>query len=341
MWYLSAGTRGDFIPPFMRRIFLPLALAALALASGCQAPLAVAAAGDARAADNEELKRLYREDQADRTPPKGQEIDWSTVGPRDRAREARVKELYARDQLRTGSDYYHAALVLQHAMLPEDYLLAHEFCVAALAGGETRARWLAAATEDRFLLSIDRPQRFGTQYISEGGSPYRLDEMQVGVTDAVRAALDVPPLAAAAGRELPRKSAATDPAAEPGAPPAPNAAESTSGILGHWTGKAPDGSEVDFVFAPGRKLVWMLKGVGILNAAFDVRPGANGLMEVDFQDFDFGDFKGARFYGIVRIEGDRMLFDATRQDFGKTPEGFPTNRPTRFGADSVTFTRAK
>src|SRR5687767_4865939 len=54
--------------------------------------------------DNEELTRLYQEDQSDRTPKDGKPIDWKVVGPRDRAREARVKELYVNNQLHTGAD---------------------------------------------------------------------------------------------------------------------------------------------------------------------------------------------------------------------------------------------
>ena len=110
--------------------------------------------------DSEELARLYEEDQSDRKA--GLQIDWEVVGPRDKMREARVKELYTRGQLRTGKDYHRAAMVLQHAQTPEDYLLAHEPCVIAIFKG-VDARWLAAASEDRFLRSIGRPQRFGTQ----------------------------------------------------------------------------------------------------------------------------------------------------------------------------------
>src|SRR5262245_14914618 len=115
------------------------------------------------ARDNEELIRLYQEDQSDRTPPAGKSIDWSAVAPRDSTRLARVKELYTQNKLQTGSDYYHAAMILQHAEAPEDYLLAHELCVAAISKGNSEAKWLAAASEDRFLMSIDRPQRFGAQ----------------------------------------------------------------------------------------------------------------------------------------------------------------------------------
>ena len=152
--------------------------------------------------DNEELAQLYKEDQADRSPKDGKSIDWKVVAPRDKAREARVKELYKTDQLKTGADYYHVAMVLQHADAPEDSLLAHELCVVAISKGEKRGKWLAAASEDRFLMRIGRPQRFATQYRSDGlNSPmllYKVDEL---VTDGLRHELEVPSLAQAKERE--------------------------------------------------------------------------------------------------------------------------------------------
>jgi hypothetical protein len=155
-----------------------------------------------RPLDNEELARLYGEDQADRMPEGGKPIDWAVVGPRDRQREARVKALYQAGAIRTGKDYHRAAMVLQHATEREDYLLAHEFCVVALAKGEREARWLAAATEDRFLMNIGRPQRFGTQYRSKGpADPVRLYEVGPGVTDGLRKELGVPTLAEVRKRE--------------------------------------------------------------------------------------------------------------------------------------------
>src|SRR5437868_800634 len=97
--------------------------------------------------DNQELVRLMAEDQADRTPPPGKSIDWDTVAPRDKARLARAKELYAGNQLHTGSDFFNAALILQHSDTPDDYLLAHEMCVVAISQGNAKAKWLAAASE--------------------------------------------------------------------------------------------------------------------------------------------------------------------------------------------------
>jgi hypothetical protein len=153
-------------------------------------------------ADNAELTRLYKEDQDDRMPPAGQAIDWKVVGPRDREREARVKDLYREDRLQTGADYYHAAMVLQHAPAADDYLLAHEFCVAAIIQGEKRARWLAAASEDRFLMNLKRPQRFATQYRSDGPTgPMRLYDVDPAVTDRLRQVFGAPSLAEAKKRE--------------------------------------------------------------------------------------------------------------------------------------------
>jgi len=141
--------------------------------------------------DNQELARLFQEDQSDRTSEEN--IDWRVVGPRDKTRQARVKELCRGDLLNTGADYYHAAMVLQHAEAPGDYLLAHELCVVAIAKGNQDAKWLAAASEDRFLMSIGRPQRFGTQYQAEGPhGEFKLYRMENGVTGGMRAAMDVP-----------------------------------------------------------------------------------------------------------------------------------------------------
>ena len=151
--------------------------------------------------DNQELSRLMDEDQADRMPPSGKSIGWKVVSARDEARLKRVKEFYSQNQLQTGNDYFNAALILQHSNLPEDYLLAHELCVVAISmkrGIES----LAAASEDRFLVSIGRSQRFGTQYKSEGpNQPYRLYKVESGVTDNLRRIMMVPSLAEARARE--------------------------------------------------------------------------------------------------------------------------------------------
>lgn len=151
--------------------------------------------------DNAELTRMFQEDQDDRKPGL-HGIDWSVVKPRDDARLKRTREFYASGALRTGADWLHAALILQHSSEPDDHLLSHEMCVAALAQGEKGARWLVAATEDRFLMGIGRKQRFGTQYeaAAEPGR-FHLAPVDPQVTDELRAAVGAPPLSEAKATE--------------------------------------------------------------------------------------------------------------------------------------------
>ena len=144
---------------------------------------------------SDELVRLFTEDQSDRH---AETIDWEEVGPRDVARLARVKQLYRGQKLQSGLDYYHAAMVLQHSSQGDDYLLAHEFCIAAIAQGVEPAKWLAAASEDRFLTNSGRLQRFGTQYQVDGSSGrWSLQEVSPEVEDSLRSALNVPSLLSA------------------------------------------------------------------------------------------------------------------------------------------------
>lgn len=149
-----------------------------------------------------ELARLFNEDQADREHKPGVHTDWEAVGLRDEQRELRVKALLAEGALVTGADFYHAAMVLQHAPAPDDYLLAHDLCVVAIGKGETRAKWLAAASLDRFLNRIGRPQRFGTQFQSTRSTqPSKLVPVDPSVPDSLRREMGVPTLEEARKKE--------------------------------------------------------------------------------------------------------------------------------------------
>jgi len=159
----------------------------------------------ATSADNPVLARLFADDQGDRHPPAGSTIDWDAVTLRDGARKEQVKAAFAAANVRTANDYYHAAMVLQHSQNANDHLLAHELAVIAAVKGRERALWLAAAAEDRFLMNIKRPQRFGTQFAAnpaEGpNAPIRLYNVDTVVTDQLRQEFGVPDLADAKARE--------------------------------------------------------------------------------------------------------------------------------------------
>ncbi len=146
---------------------------------------------------NAEMTAIFEADQADRRPGASAAIDWSVVTPRDVARRTRVRALLASGALASGDDFYHAAFVFQHGDAPEDYLLAHSFALIAAARGRPDATWIGAATLDRYLQAIGRPQIYGTQYRTPAGRPATQDPYdRTLVSDALRAALGVPDQAA-------------------------------------------------------------------------------------------------------------------------------------------------
>lgn len=123
-------------------------------------------------ANSKEIHQLYLDDQADRgvslEGAKKKEITPDDVAAYDAARRKRARRLLEQGALQTGADFHDAAFIFQHGNQPEDYLLAHVLAIAAVAKGEPRGRWIAAATLDRYLLSIGQPQVFGTQYVTRG-----------------------------------------------------------------------------------------------------------------------------------------------------------------------------
>ena len=92
-------------------------------------------------------------------------------------------------------------MILQHGGESEHYRLANALASEAMAGGHGPAKWLTAATEDRWLVSQNRPQRYGTQYVKAEGGEWGLAPVDPGVTDDERAEYNVPPLAEALRRE--------------------------------------------------------------------------------------------------------------------------------------------
>lgn len=146
---------------------------------------------------SEELKALRKADQAARQfegQPTMEQIHAMEAG--DRYREIRVRELLRQDLVQTTEDFEAAALIMQHGGDPDDYLLARE--LALLAASPKSFSSLVALAEDRFLLSIGRKQRFGSQFrFDASGKPVfrELDEsMPAAVTDGHRADVLIAPL---------------------------------------------------------------------------------------------------------------------------------------------------
>lgn len=184
-----------------------IALVSLILVAG------LASAGDGR--DHPELARMAQADQDERAADEG---GWD-----DDARRRRVLELLAQGRVETARDRLHAALILQHtpgsvcegqlrSSNPENYLLAHHLAQAALDAGLDEARFLVAASIDRYLAFTEGRQRYGTNRLVdlETGESY-LPEIDRSVSDEERARYGVPPLETllqqAPERPAPRRAA--------------------------------------------------------------------------------------------------------------------------------------
>lgn len=149
-----------------------------------------------RAGDSE-IHRLRVADQDERRGiMKKSKAEWDQLAQRDVVRRKRTLEIYRSGGLKTGEDFFDAALILQHGDKPDDYLLAHVLCTIAIAkGNNADARWLSAATLDRYLQAIQQKQIFGTQYEGDEKKGYSNGPYDSSLlTDSVRKALDVPSL---------------------------------------------------------------------------------------------------------------------------------------------------
>lgn len=110
-----------------------------------------------------------------------------------RERCARVCDIAVDGGIRTGEDFYHAAVVLLHGETPEEFATALHFARTAAKQQEPRAWSVIAATWDRLLIAKKRPQRFGTQFVKINGK-WSLGAVDPSTTDAERALYAVPPL---------------------------------------------------------------------------------------------------------------------------------------------------
>lgn len=157
-----------------------LALLAAVLSAGALSACATARGGPA---DNPQLARLYEQDQTD---GEGRTVLGPEVDRRDAERRRQARALLDSARVRTPADYYHAAMVFQHGSDSTDFRMAHEMAVRAVELGSDRARWLVAASLDRWLLSTGQPQHYGTQYAEVDGRTYLQPIDSTAVTDEER-----------------------------------------------------------------------------------------------------------------------------------------------------------
>ena len=147
-----------------------------------------------QASDNQELIEIYKNDQSDR---RSENIDWSAVSKRDSLREVRIYELLDSNKVNTSLDYHNAAMIFQHGGDSTAYGMAVKLMKKSIELDSTANKWLLAAAIDRYLLSKDEPQIYGTQYQRKGqNEPWELGKIDTTrITDAERIEYGVETLA--------------------------------------------------------------------------------------------------------------------------------------------------
>src|SRR5581483_3811696 len=117
---------------------------------------------------NQLLRELAKEDQDQRRGKKIERTDEERVNS--------VLSLIGQGEVKTPEDKFNAALVLQHTLMtfrekrlvgtsPDNYLLAHYLFKSALEADYQDARYLVAASIDRYLMSTEGRQKYGTQRV--------------------------------------------------------------------------------------------------------------------------------------------------------------------------------
>ena len=144
---------------------------------------------------NQELQTLLRADQDERiNHPEVGTPEYLALRERDAERRKRFQKIVASEELEELEDYYNAAWILNHGETIEEIWQAHLLAKKAAELGLSRARWLAAATYDRWLMYQGKPQKYGTQIVPDG-KRQRIWDVDPRTSDAKRAEWDVPSLA--------------------------------------------------------------------------------------------------------------------------------------------------
>jgi hypothetical protein len=141
-----------------------------------------------------ELLALWKADQeAHRQSPLFDSPAFEAMRYRNAERRQRVQQIVATNPSLEAEDFYYAALVLHHSGGLDEVWHAHELGRKSVEMGYRPARWLTAATFDRWLMYQGQPQRYGTQIVPDG-QRFRVWDVDPATTDADRIAWDVRPL---------------------------------------------------------------------------------------------------------------------------------------------------
>jgi hypothetical protein len=136
-----------------------------------------------QASPDQEIRNLLEEDQAAR-----QGVLSPTLAQDDAARLARARSLVNADGFQDAHSYDAAATLFQHSAQLQDHLIARELALVACFRRATYSG-MPALAEDRYLVKLGQPQRFGAHFMGTGADAKPAPIQESGdhaVTDALR-----------------------------------------------------------------------------------------------------------------------------------------------------------
>lgn len=175
----------------------PKAQAAKSSKEACEPALGPMRFGEKRDAQtSERMKAFFDADQSSRRGISKHKELWPKLEEEDRARRVEVMTYLENGKLAAADDFYYAALIFQHGNCADHFKLSNQLAEKSMNLGNHDARWLFAASLDRYLMTLGKPQKFGTQYVQNKKSgKWELYPVDPATTDEERAHYDVPSLA--------------------------------------------------------------------------------------------------------------------------------------------------
>lgn len=158
--------RSNLHPKWVKLPLLTAAVCASGVLVGLLRPLnpAVVSTGDASSM----LAYAYETDQADRmTIGAYLGLFEDDLAKRDSIRLMQVNQLYKDNQISLPMDKFYAAFVFHHSKKTEFFEIAQKLAGEAASVSELKdnyvVQWLAKATYDRWMVSLGKPEKYGTQ----------------------------------------------------------------------------------------------------------------------------------------------------------------------------------
>ena len=138
--------------------------------------------------DNLQLEEVFQEDQKDREKVYDAPEEIERLKERDRRRRKKVHMMMELGEVQTKRDLYHAAVVFQHGEVSEEFLISHRLAAMSAILGHRTARWLLAASLDRYLMSLGQSQVYGTQF--EYNTAEGVYQLKLPIQETVMLAFD-------------------------------------------------------------------------------------------------------------------------------------------------------